>query len=129
MSVAEDAVTEPADTDPLTPRSAPAPATALEASLDDLHVCPRCHWDLVYPLEWTTVGRDHWRVSRRCPNCEWTVTGTHRQEVVDRFDLILDDATESLTRDLANLELVNMHAELIRLRAALAEDRILPEDF
>lgn len=96
---------------------------------DDLHICPSCSCNLVHPLEWSPVDNENWRVELWCPNCEWADAQVHPQRVLDRFDLILDDATESLLDDLSALQRSNMEEELERFAHALACDQILPEDF
>jgi hypothetical protein len=95
----------------------------------DLHLCPDCGSGLVYPLDWMAMDAAHWRVSLRCPECEWRSVGLFEQAVLDRFDRILDAGTETLYADLRNLERVNMEDELRRFNAALGEDLVLPEDF
>ena len=97
--------------------------------LQDLHVCPTCHWELVYPVEWEEVSPTHWEVVLRCPNCEWTDVGTYDQATVDRFDEHLDLGTEALVRDLRRLVQANMEEEADRFAAALEANAILPEDF
>ena len=64
-----DAQAAPAD-------AAPAP----RARTRDLHVCPECDRELVYPVEWEEAGPTHWEVTLRCPNCEWTDIGVFDQE-------------------------------------------------
>ena len=44
----------------------------------ELHVCPDCASELVYPVAWEQADRASWEVSLRCPNCEWAVTDTSR---------------------------------------------------
>ena len=95
----------------------------------DLHVCPVCDRDLVYPVEWEEVSGTHWEVLLRCPNCEWTSIGDYDQATVDRFDRVLDDGTEVLLRDLKRLEQANMEDEIVRFSKALEAGAILPEDF
>jgi len=95
----------------------------------DLHVCPECDRDLVYPVEWEEVSGTHWEVLLRCPNCEWTSIGDYDQATVDRFDRVLDDGTEVLLRDLKRLEQANMEDEIVRFSKALEAGAILPEDF
>ena len=97
--------------------------------LDDLRICPECDRDLVYPVQWEEASPTHWTVELRCPNCEWRETGTHDQATLDRFDEMLDLATETLARALRRLERANMRAEADRFVAALAVDAVLPEDF
>jgi hypothetical protein len=97
--------------------------------LDDLHVCPECDRDLVYPVEWEESSETHWEVLLRCPNCEWTEVGTFDQPTVDRFDEQLDEGTEILLRDLRQLERANMEDEIERFTRAIDAGAILPEDF
>jgi hypothetical protein len=107
---------------------APALEPAAEP-LDDLHVCPECDRELVYPVEWEESSATHWEVFLRCPNCEWTEVGTFDQATVDRFDEQLDVGTEALLRDLKRLTRANMEDEIERFAGALSADLILPEDF
>jgi hypothetical protein len=109
-----------------TASSAPLPASL---PLDDLHVCPACERELVYPVEWEEASPTHWEVLLRCPNCEWSEVGTFDQPTVDRFDEQLDLGTEALIRDLKRLTRANMEDEIDVFSAALAADLILPEDF
>ena len=104
-----------------------APATGDHAQ--DLHVCMDCDSELVYPTEWEESGPTHWDVSLRCPNCEWTGTGTFSQDVVERFDEELDRGTEALVRDLKRLMQANMEEDIERFVTALGADHIVPEDF
>jgi hypothetical protein len=108
-----------------TASAAPAPA----APLDDLHVCPECDRELVYPVEWEESSATHWEVLLRCPNCEWNEVGVFDQATVDRFDEQLDLGTEALIRDLKRLTRANMEDEIERFSSALTADLILPEDF
>ena len=104
-------------------------ASAAAGRVRDLHICPDCHRDLVYPVEWEEVSATHWEVLLRCPNCEWHEVGTFDQPTVDRFDVELDDGTEILVRDLRRLQRANMEEEIDRFVRALEVDAILPEDF
>ena len=106
-----------------------AAARPAHGPLRDLHVCPDCDRDLVYPVEWEETSPTHWEVLLRCPNCEWSDVDTFDQPTVDRFDEQLDDGTEILTRDLRRLEQANMEEEMDRFVRALNVDAILPEDF
>ena len=105
-----------------------AAAAAMPAT-DDLHVCPECDRDLVYPTDWEEASPTHWEVELRCPNCEWSEVGTYDQATVDRFDEQLDNGTEALVKDLRRLVQANMEAEAERFAAALDANAILPEDF
>jgi hypothetical protein len=107
-----------------TPETPPAAST-----VSDLHVCPACQAELVYPVEWDEAGTEHWEVALRCPNCEWRGAGIFHQEIVERFDEELDNGTEALVRDLRRLMHANMEDEIDRFVRALDADHILPMDF
>jgi hypothetical protein len=104
------------------------PAPAEKRSLE-LHICPECDADLVYPVDWEEAGREQWQVTRRCPCCEWIGEGVHTQAEVDLFDEHLDDGTEALLRDLKRLAHANMAEEIDLFVEALEAGAILPEDF
>jgi hypothetical protein len=111
------------------PVPTPAPATTPETARLDLHVCPDCDRELVYPVEWEEASATHWEVELRCPNCEWATVGVYDQDTVDRFDEKLDTGTEALVRDLRRLTRANMEDEVDRFALALASDAIWPMDF
>jgi hypothetical protein len=114
--------------EPLAADAATGPATS-SARVEDLHICPECDRDLVYPMDWEEASATHWEVELRCPNCEWSEVGTYDQATVDRFDEQLDQGTEALVKDLRRLLQANMEAEAERFAAALNANAILPEDF
>jgi hypothetical protein len=97
--------------------------------LHELHVCPDCTRDLVYPVEWSEASPTHWEVVLRCPNCEWGEVGRFDQPTVDRFDEELDIGTDLLLGDLRRLQQANMEQEIELFVSALHADAILPEDF
>jgi hypothetical protein len=99
------------------------------APTQDLHICAECASELVYPIEWEEAGPENWRVSLRCPNCEWSVTGVYSQDRVDEFDEVLDEGTEQLVSDLKQLMHANMSEEIDRFVVALDAGALLPEDF
>jgi hypothetical protein len=115
--------------EPLASQAAGAAALPKGEPVDDLHICPECDRDLVYPVDWEEASATHWEVELRCPNCEWSEVGTYDQATVDRFDEQLDVATEALVKDLRRLVQANMEAEADRFAAALEANAILPEDF
>ena len=106
-----------------------APAAPAHGPVRELHECPSCDRDLVYPVEWEETSPTHWEVLLRCPNCERTEVGTFDQSTVDRFDEQLDIGTEILLRDLKRLQQANMEEEIDRFTRAIGADAILPEDF
>ena len=95
----------------------------------DLTLCECCGRDLVYPVDWEPAGPHGWSISLRCPECEWTSEGIFPQEVADRFDDALDQATQSLLEDLQAMTHANMEQGIERFCAALQADLVLPEDF
>lgn len=98
-------------------------------SANDLHVCPSCAAELVYPTDWAPASGQRWAVELRCPDCEWTGGGVYCQDVVDRFDEALDCATETILADLQSLARANMEEEVERFVYALETELIVPEDF
>ena len=116
------------DNSAVPPTEEPAPVE-LDRGLQELHVCPSCDRDLVYPMDWEEASPTHWEVKLRCPNCEWTHVGTYDQDTVDIFDEELDHGTEQLVRDLKRLTRANMEEEVERFAAALEADAIWPMDF
>ena len=95
----------------------------------DLHICPECGSDLVYPTDWAPASERKWHVALRCPECEWNGGGSYSQDVVDRLDEALDRGTEAVLDDLNILVRANMEDQINRFVDALNGDQILPEDF
>ena len=95
----------------------------------DIHVCPDCASELVYPVAWEEADRSRWEVSLRCPNCEWNTTDIFEEEAIQRFDETLDRGTEALVADLRQLTRANMGEDVERFVAALMAGHLLPEDF
>jgi hypothetical protein len=111
------------------PAHTPKPRPSVATERLELHVCPECDKELVYPVEWEEASPTHWEVQLRCPNCEWLTVGLYDQATVDRFDEQLDHGTEALVRDLKRLTRANMEEEVERFSSALASDAIWPMDF
>jgi hypothetical protein len=105
---------------------APAPRTDEER---DLHLCPDCSSELVYPVAWEEADETHWSITLRCPNCEWGADGVFAQDTCDRFDDELERGTDALTRDYKRLMTANLAEEIERFASALEGDHILPMDF
>ena len=105
------------------------PSSSPRRRRGDLHVCPECDSDLVYPTDWAPASDRHWHVALRCPECEWNGDGRYDQETVDRLDETLDQATEAVLDDLNVLVRANMEDQIERFVAALNRGQILPEDF
>jgi len=95
-----------------------------------LHVCPECHSTLVQPTRWEqTAKRGHWRLWRRCPECEWRCDGIHGEGEIDAFDEALDDGAEALAAELQGLEEQSMREIADAFTTALAADLITADDF
>jgi hypothetical protein len=108
----------------------PAPAPAQPGSDErDLHVCPGCRSNLVYPVQWEEADEAHWHITLRCPNCELTEDGVFGQAQCDDFDDELERGTDALTRDYKRLMTANLSEEIDRFAAALDANAVLPEDF
>jgi hypothetical protein len=107
-----------------------APQAQPQKSVDsDLHVCPECTSELVYPVAWEEADESHWSIALRCPNCEWVEDGVFAQDDCDRFDDELERGTDALTRDYKRLMTANLADEIERFAQALEVDAILPMDF
>jgi hypothetical protein len=103
----------------------PAPKAA-----PNLHVCPECDSTLVHPISWEQAGdRAHWRVWRRCPECEWACEGVHSEVEIDAFDEQLDLGAHELADELRALEHANMADMADAFIAALHADLIGADDF
>ncbi len=114
----------------LEPAPQPAPHVEPQKGAErDLHVCPDCRSDLVYPVGWEEADETHWSITLRCPNCEWDEDGVFAQEQCDRFDDELERGTDALTRDYKRLMTANLAEEIERFARALEVDAILPMDF
>ena len=95
-----------------------------------LHVCPDCRSHLVQPTCWEQTNREgHWRIWRRCPECEWAADGIHGEREIDDYDEQLDFGTRELAEELRTLERSNMEQIVETFVAALEADLIGPDDF
>ena len=95
----------------------------------DLHVCPDCDSELVYPATWEEAGPENWYVTLRCPECESCREGVFTQDTSSASTRSSTRGTEALTARLQRLMRANMAEEMDRFAAALQADAILPEDF
>jgi hypothetical protein len=95
-----------------------------------LHVCTQCGSHLVQPTCWEQAGdRGHWRLWRRCPECEWHTDKVHAEAEIDAFDEELDHGTRALSEVLKALEQENMQYVADTFAAALDADLISADDF
>lgn len=100
------------------------------AASPSLHICPDCGSGLVQPTSWEQESnRSHWRVWRRCPECEWASEGVHDEVAIDAFDEQLDLGAHELAGELHALEHANMCEMADAFIVALWQDLIGPEDF
>lgn len=105
-------------------------ASTSQTKSTGLHVCPRCDSTLVQPTCWEqTDDRGHWRLWRRCPECDWRCDKVHAEAEIDAFDENLDHGTRALVEVLKVLEHENMEFMVDTFSAALAADLITAEDF
>jgi len=95
-----------------------------------LHVCPACGSQLVQPTCWEQSSpRGHWRLWRRCPECEWNGDGVHGEREIDAYDEELDGGAEELATELEALEREGMERVAAAFATALAADLIGADDF
>jgi hypothetical protein len=108
-------------------RNASASQTQTAAGL---HVCPRCTSPLVQPTCWEQAeDRGHWRLWRRCPECNWRCDKVHGEAEIDAFDEELDLGTRTLADVLKAIEHENMEYVVETIAAALEADLITADDF
>lgn len=100
-------------------------------NIEDVSICAECECDMVYPIDWEQEQSDNrlWRVTLRCPNCEGVRDGLMDEDLIEKFDCLLDRGTDSLVRDLRNLTYANMATEINVFVSALDGGHLLPEDF
>jgi hypothetical protein len=85
---------------------------------------------LVQPTRWEqTAKRGHWRLWRRCPECEWRCDGIHGEPEIDAFDETLDDGAAALAGVLEELERESMRLIVEAFATALDADLITADDF
>src|SRR3954452_15275858 len=95
-----------------------------------LHVCPECSSHLVQPACREQTHREsHWRIWRRCPECEWAADGIHGEREIDEYDEQLDFGTRELAEELRTLGRSHMEQIVETFVAALEADLIGPDDF
>ena len=105
-------------------------STSQTKSTAGLHVCPCCASALVQPTCWEQAGdRGHWRLWRRCPECDWRCDEVHAEAEIDAFDEELDHGTRALAEVLKTLEHENMEFMVDTFSTALAADLITADDF
>jgi hypothetical protein len=84
----------------------------------------------VQPTCWQqTSDREHWRLWRRCPECEWFADAIYGEHEIDDFDEQLDIGTRELANELKALEQANMAQFAETFVTALEADLISADDF
>ena len=94
-----------------------------------IELCAGCGSERVHPTEWNEIEEMRWQLELRCPDCEWRHTDTYDAHEVERFDDVLNDATDRLIEELDRITRENMNEAADRFRSALESDGIMPFDF
>jgi hypothetical protein len=110
-------------------RSAPRPSRGTSARARACSAAPSAPRSSCNRSSGTSRGTANWNVELRCPECEWWGRESFSQDEVDAYDEELDRGGQELIEDLRALTQANMEEEADRFDLALANDRILPEDF
>jgi hypothetical protein len=103
-------------------------ATA-ELQVRQIELCVECGGDRVHPTDWNEVEELRWQLALRCPDCEWRTVETYDAAEVERYDDVLNDATDRLIEELDRVTRENMTDAVDRFRSALESDGIMPFDF
>ena len=114
------------------PVAAPMPTqieAAAELQVRRIELCLDCASDRVHPVDWHEVADMRWELSLRCPDCEWRSRDVFDQPEVERYDDVLNDATDRLIEELDRVTRENMTEAVDRFRLALENDGIMPFDF
>jgi hypothetical protein len=119
---------QPADGEPVASELIEAPATP-SIEVRKIELCPSCTGDRVHPTDWTEVEDMRWQLALRCPDCEWRHTDVYLPDEVERYDDVLNDATDRLIEELDRVTRENMNEAIDRWRDALDSDGIMPSDF
>jgi threonine synthase len=85
----------------------------------DLHLCPKCEKDRVFPVEWDEHDDEHWEMTLRCPDCEHWQVVIAPQIDCEEFDDKLEDGHDRLVRDYKRLLTANLAEEIERFSTAL----------
>jgi hypothetical protein len=80
-------------------------------------------------MDWVEVEDMRWKLSVRCPDCEWESTEVYEQPEVERYDDLLNDSTDRMIEELDRITRENMAEMVERFRYALDNDGITPFDF
>jgi DNA-directed RNA polymerase subunit RPC12/RpoP len=100
-----------------------------ELHVRQIELCMKCGGDRVHPTDWNEVEELRWQLALRCPDCEWRTLETYDAAEVERYDDVLNDATDRLIEELDRVTRENMSDTVDRFRSALENDGIMPFDF
>lgn len=101
--------------------------TAISAS--ELLTCPVCSSGLVFPIEYSPLNHDSWRLQMRCPNCfAWreSIVNTETYSAIGRHCCREQQALEE---QLLLLEQRHMRETVESFITALYNGQIQPIDF
>ena len=101
----------------------------LQESVNQLLNCGECGCDTVQPVEWDGYGPRHWKIELRCPNCEARCTTVVEDDVAELCDRAHQRGADALELTLTQLTAENAERDIERLRFALENNHLLPEDF
>jgi hypothetical protein len=101
----------------------------LELRVRQIEPCAGCGSERVHPMDWVEVEDMRWKLSVRCPDCEWESTEVYEQPEVERYDDLLNDSTDRMIEELDRITRENMAEMVERFRYALDNDGITPFDF
>jgi len=93
------------------------------------HVCPVCHSELVYPVDWQRTSDTAWRLRLRCPECETERDAILGRADVEEYNRHLYYGSQELAQAAQEISRKNFEEEAAKLVAALEMDLILPMDF
>jgi hypothetical protein len=93
------------------------------------HVCPVCHSELVYPVDWQRTSDTAWRLRLRCPECDTERDAVLGRADVEEYNRHLYYGSQELAQAAQEISRKNFEEEAAKLVAALEMDLILPMDF
>lgn len=101
----------------------------LQETVDQLLNCGDCGCDTVQPVEWDGYGPRHWKIELRCPNCEARCTTIVEDDIAELCDRAHQRGADALELALTKLSEESGKRDIERLRIALENNHLLPEDF
>jgi hypothetical protein len=100
-----------------------------ELQVRQIELCAKCGSDRVHPTDWNEVEELRWGVGGCCPARASHQVETYDAAEVERYDDVLNDATDRLIEELDRVTRENMSDAIDRFRSALENDGIMPFDF